>query len=123
MDIKEYSLRAEADFLPEQKYLRERVLQIEKSLGKVAAKLPPGTLSQPMDALDRARELAGDMAKQVRVRPLAEAVGAQKAWLERARTNMAAAPGQGEPPLHFNRIDLDLRLLDELLAGWNSKRN
>ncbi len=123
MDIKEYPLRPDAEILAEQAYLGRRVEQIEKSMGRVAAKLPPGELSQAMDALDRARELTNQMFKQVRVRPLGEAVAAQKDWLARAKANQDRAAGSGEPVLDFNRIELDLRLLDEILAGWKAQGN
>lgn len=122
MEIREYPLRSESDALAEQKYLRERVIQIEKNLGKVAARSgQPVALSQPMDALDRARELTNDMMKQVRVRPLEEAVASQKAWLDRAQANLEAE--NGEPKMDMNKIALDHRLLDEILAGWQSARN
>ena len=122
MAIREYHLRPEAESLPEQKYLRALVIQIEKNLGKVAARLgEPVTLSQPLDALDRARELTNDMMKQVRVRPLEEAVASQKAWLDRAQANLDAS--NGEPKNDMNKIELDQRLLDEILAGWQVSRN
>jgi len=122
MEIREYHLRPETESLPEQIYLRERVIQIEKNLGKVAARLgEPVTLSQPLDALDRARELTNDMMKQVRVRPLEEAVSSQKAWLDRAQVHLDAS--NGEPKMNMNKIDLDQRLLDEILAGWQATRN
>ena len=97
MDIKDYPLRADAEYLAEQAYLRGRVQQIEKSLGKVAAKLAPGELSQPMDALDRARELSNQLEKQVRVQSLESAIASHKAWLDRARANQARAASSGEP--------------------------
>lgn len=120
--INEYSMRPDADFLPEQVYLRKRVEQIEKGMGKLAGRArEPQVITQQMDALDRARELANALQKQVRVRPLAEAVRAQQAWLERARAHQADP--KGEPRMDFNRIELDLRLLEELLAGWQAPRN
>ncbi|MCB0216672.1 MAG: hypothetical protein KDH92_08565 [Chloroflexi bacterium] len=123
MDIKDYPLRADAEYLAEQAYLRGRVQQIEKSLGKVAAKLAPGELSQPMDALDRARELSNQLEKQVRVQSLESAIASHKAWLDRARANQARAASSGEPVLDLNRIELDHRILDEILTGWHAKRN
>ncbi len=120
--INTYPLRPDADYLAEQAYLRKRVEQIEKGMGKLAGRAhEPQVITQQMDALDRARELTGSLAKQVRVRPLAEAVRAQKEWLERASAHRADP--KGEPVMAFNRIALDLRLLDEILAGWQAPRN
>ena len=120
--INEYSMRPDADFLPEQAYLRKRVEQIEKGMGKLAGRArEPQVITQQMDALERARELANALPKQGRVRPRAEAVRAQTEWLERARAHQADP--KGEPRMDFNRIELDLRLLDELLAGWQAPRN
>jgi len=120
--INAYTLRPDADYLAEQAYLRKRVEQIEKGMGKLAGRArEPQVITQQMDALDRARELTGSLAKQVRVRPLAEAVRAQKEWLERARAHQGDL--KGEPRMAFNRIELDLRLLDEILAGWQAPRN
>lgn len=120
--INDYPVRPDADFLPEQAYLRKRVEQIEKGMGRLAGRArEPQIITQPMDALDRARELANALQKQVRVRPLADCVRSQKAWLERARDHQADT--KGEPRMAFNRIELDLRLLDELLAGWQAGRN
>jgi len=120
--IPEFTFRPEADYLPEQVYLRERVVQVETGMGKIAGRQrEPAVLTQAMDVLDRARELTNDLYKQVRVRPMAEAVQRQKDWLLRARERQADP--KGEPVMHFNRIDLDLRLLDEILAGWQARRN
>lgn len=117
-----YPLRREDDYLPEQNYLTGRVLEIEKALGKVAAGLgEPTPITQPLDALDRARELAGDLAKEVRVRSLADAVRHRLDWLARAEAR--AGQAGGEPKTDLNRIALDRRLLQELEAGWKSRRN
>jgi hypothetical protein len=118
MQVEEYPMRPSAEYLPEQAFLRGKVEQIEKALGRVAAKLQPGELSQAMDALDRARELANQMHKQARVRSIESAVDAQKAWLLNARANQDRAATEGEPVMHFNRIELDLRILDEILRDW-----
>ena len=118
MEIKEYAFRPAAEFLPEQKYLRGLIEDIEKGLGKVAGRVAGAVpISQPLDALDRARELAGDMYKQVRVRPLEEALDAQVDWLGRAKANQDDST---EPRVHFNRIDLDLRLIEEIRRGWQT---
>lgn len=118
----EFTLRREAEYLPEQKYLTKRTLEIEAGLGRVAARLgEPTPISQPLDALDRARELANDMFKQVQLRPLDEAVKAQLEWLDRAEAHLNAASGEPKPDM--NRIALDRRLLSELLQGWHATRN
>jgi hypothetical protein len=117
-----YTLRPEKDYAAEQDFLSRRIKEIEKGMGKVAARTPEtGTIGQPMDALDRARELTADMYKQVRVRPLDEALQAQLDWLGRAEANLAQA--DGEPKLALNRIALDRRLLTDLLTQWRAIRN
>ena len=117
-----FKLRRENDYLPEQEYLTRRILDIEKSLGKVAARLgAPTPITQPLDALDRAREIAGDLAKEVRVRSLEEAVRHRLGWL--ARAEVRAGQVGGEPKAELESIDLDRRLLQELEAGWKSRRN
>jgi len=118
----EYALRPTAEFLAEQKHLEQRMAQIEKNMGKVAARAPGAApIAQPMDALDRARELVTDLAKQVRVRPLEEAVQRQLAWLDAAEARLGKQ--DGEPKVEYNRIDLDRRLLAEILQGWKARRN
>ena len=117
-----YALRPAADYAAEQRFLTRRIQEIEKGMGKVAARTPEGgPIPQPMDALDRARELTADMFKQVRVRPLDEALQAQLDWLERAEANLAEA--NGEPKVALNRIALDRRLLTDLQALWRAQRN
>ena len=124
MPIREYQVRPESEFLKEQTYLRERVEQVEKGLGKIAGQHPGATpLTQPLDTLDRARELAGQLIKQARVRPLEEAITAQIEWLQRARANQEASKTNGEPKMELRSIDLDLRILSEILAGWRARRN
>lgn len=118
----DYALRPEAEFLAEQKYLNGRMEDIEKNLGKVAARLgTPTPITQPLDALDRARELVGDMFRQVRVRSLEDAIRTQLAWLDAAERRLAAR--DGEPKVKFNRIELDRRLLGDILAGWKAWQN
>ena len=120
--VTEYAARPEAEVLPEQRYLAERMAEIEKGMGKVAARVSGATqLTQPMDALDRARELVGDLHKQIRLRSLEEAVEAQLAWLERAEARQATSGG--EPKVAFNRIALDRTLLTEIREGWRARRN
>ena len=43
--------------------------------------------------------------------------------LDRARANQARRAGSGEPVLDLNRIEVDHRILDEILAGWHAKQN
>lgn len=117
-----YTLRPEADYAAEQKFLTARIQEIEKGMGKVAARNPEVLpIPQTMDALDRARELTADLFKQVRVRPLAEAIQAQLDWLDRAEANLAQA--NGEPKVALNRIALDRRLLTDLLTLWRARQN
>jgi hypothetical protein len=117
-----YPRRPDAEFLAEQKYLEGRMAQIEKNLGKVAARQADAVvINQPLDALDRARELVGALARQVRVRRLEDAVQAQIAWLDAAEARLAQS--DGEPKVGFNRIELDRRLLDDIRAGWVARRN
>ena len=119
---KTYTPRPEADVLPEQRYLTERMAQIEKGMGKVAARLgTPTPIEQSLDALDRARELVADMLKQIRLRPIEEAVRAQLDWLDRAEARLGVA--DGEPKIGHNRIALDRRLLTDVLEGWRARRN
>lgn len=117
-----YALRAEADYAAEQKFLNQRVLDIEKGLGVVAARTGAvQPIPQRLDALDRARELTLDMFKQVRVRPLEEAIAAQLAWLDQAEARLGQA--DGEPKVGYNRIALDRRLLSDLLGLWRAQKN
>ena len=117
-----YELRPEKDYAAEQKFLNQRILDIEKGMGKVAARsLETMPIPQTLDALDRARELTGDMFKQVRVRPLEEAVAAQLAWLDEAESRLAQA--SGEPKVGYNRIALDRRLLTDLVELWRAGQN
>jgi hypothetical protein len=116
------TLRPEADLRPEQSFLQRRIEAIESAMGEVAAVSGGATpLSQPLDALDRSRELASDLLRQVRVRPLPQAVDAQLAWLDRAEARLAKA--DGEPKVGFNRIALDRRLLQDVKTAWQSERN
>lgn len=117
----DYALRPFNDYLPEQAYLSDRMQQVERGLGRVAARLgEPTPITEPLDALDRARELVADMAKQVTVRPLEAAIQAQLAWLERAEARLGQA--DGEPKHDLNRIALDRVLLEDLREGWRALR-
>jgi len=117
-----YGMRPDTEFLVEQQYLQQRITDIERSMGRVAARhAEPVGISQPMDALDRARELVGDMLRQVRVRSLEDAIRAQLAWLDAAEQRLERR--DGEPKIAFNRIELDRRLLGDILTGWRARRN
>jgi len=119
--IPTYTRREDADLEREQRFLQEAVLEIEKALGKVAARQDrPTPVTQPLDALDRAREITNDMYKQVRMRPLEEAVEAQLDWLSRAEAKARA--GDGEPKIGYSKIALDRRLLTDLLERWRTSR-
>jgi len=118
----EITPRPVAEVLPEQLYLTARLGEIDRGLGRLAARLgAPTPITQPMDALDRARELVADMQKQVAVRPLEASIAAQVAWLDAAEARLGA--DDGEPKLDLDRIALDRVLLGELLEGWRSRRN
>ena len=117
-----YTLRPAQEYIAEQQFLNQRILDIEKGMGKVAARssgqMP---VAQNLDALDRARELTGDMFKQVRVRPLEEAIQAQLAWLDRAEASLGQ--DNGEPKIDLNRIALDRRLLQDIQTLWRAQGN
>ncbi len=112
-----YNLRRPERYLPEQAYLTDRVLRIEQGMGRVAARLgQPTPITSSLDALDRARELASHLNREVTVRPLSEAIQARLEWLDRAEARQAQA--DGEPKNDLKMLVLDRVLLDELLAGW-----
>lgn len=115
-----YTLRAQEDIVPEQVFLQRRVIEIEKAMGRVAAHgaVP---IAQPLDVLDRAREITNDMYRQVRVRPLSEAISGQLEWLDRAEERLQQ--DDGEPKVDFNRVVLDRRLLHDLERAWAAERN
>lgn len=117
-----YAIRAEQDYAAEQKFLNQRVLDIETGLGVVAARTSAAAPIPPrLEALSRARELTLDMYKQVRVRPMEEAILAQLAWLDEAESRMGKA--DGEPKVGYSRIALDRRLLTDLLELWRAQKN
>lgn len=116
-----YTPRPTAESLAERKFLARRLAEVERGLGRVAAVLgTPTPITQPLDVLDRARELTGDLVKQVQVIPLEEAITAHLAWLERAEARLAE--DDGEPKVALDRIDLDRRLLGDLLVAWQAAR-
>lgn len=117
----DYALRPFNDYAAEQSYLTDRMQQVERGLGRVAARLgEPTPITEPLDALDRARELVADLYKQVTVRSLEAAVQAQLDWLDRADARLGLA--DGEPKHDLNRIALDRALLEDLREGWRALR-
>jgi len=117
----EYLLRRPDRYLSEQAYLQQRFLEVEKNLGRVAARLgQPTPITSPLDALDRAREITSDLSREVTVRALDEAIEARLEWLDRAEARQGAQ--DGEPKNDLNRIALDRVLLLELKSGWSSDR-
>lgn len=119
--MKEYPLRAHTEYLPEQEYLTGRMADVEKGMGKIAARLgEPTPITEPLDVLDRARELVADMFKQVTVRPLEEAVDLQLQWLDRAEARLGAE--DGEPKNDLTRIPIDRVLLETIREGWLGSR-
>lgn len=117
-----YTLRPSAEYAAEQQFLNKRILEIEKGMGRVAARNEAQQpIPQQLDALDRARELTGDLFKQVRVRPLNEAIEAQLAWLDQAEAKLGQA--DGEPKLGMRSIALDRRLLQDIQALWRAQGN
>jgi hypothetical protein len=116
------TLRPYEAYAAEDSFLGDRIDQVEKAMGRLAARLgEPTPITQPLDVVDRAREITADVRKQVRLRPLEDAVAAQLAWLDRAEQRAAA--GGGEPVPDLNRIALDRRLLRDLLAAWHARGN
>lgn len=116
----EGTVRPTEEYSTEQAFLSSRMAEIEKGLGRLAARSGrPTPITQPLDALDRARELVGELDKQVLMRPLAEALRARIAWLERAQARREEDADEEIPDL--NRIALDHRILTDLLAEWESR--
>jgi hypothetical protein len=112
--------RPEGDTLAERRFLGERLVSVEKDMGRLAARLgapTPGV--QEMDALDRARELLADLRAEVSVRPLDEAMSAHLAWLDRAQADRSGAEESSLPALDM--IDLDRRILTDLQRSWRAR--
>lgn len=119
--MKEYPLRPYTEYLPEQQYLTGRMNEVEKGMGKIAARLgEPTPITESLDVLDRARELVADLYKQVTVRPLVEAVETQLRWLDRAEARLGQA--DGEPKNDLTRIPIDRVLLETIRQGWRTTR-
>jgi hypothetical protein len=120
-ELKATELRPLEDYGPEQKFLQSRMGEIERDMGKVAAKegraIP---LTQPMDALDRARELVAELEKQVLIRPLDEAIATRLDWLDRVEARRSEN-GDDTMPL-LNKVALDRRILGDVLSDWESRR-
>lgn len=116
----DYAFRSREDYEAEQRYLTERMMQVEKGMGRVAAKLgEPTPITSQLDTLDRSRELVADMYKQVTVRSLEDAIAAQLDWLDRAEARQAAEGG--EPKTDMNRIPVDRAILEEIRDGWRAQ--
>ncbi len=117
-DSNAYEPRSASQIAAEERYLRHRLEQIEKGLGTVAARLAaPAPAGPSLLALDRARQLAGELLAQIRVRTLEEAITARLEWLDRAA---ARRKESAEPLPRLDLTDLDRRLLTDLLAAWRS---
>jgi hypothetical protein len=112
-------VRGADEYGVERAYLNERMSEIEKGMGKVAARgESPDTIGQDLDSLDRARELVSELEKQVLVRPLDEAIDARLDWLERVETRHEET--SGEPLPAMTAIPLDRAILQDLAEGWES---
>jgi len=117
----DFPLRPHSDYQTEQAYLTERMHEIERDMGRVAARLgEPTPITEGLDTLDRARELVGHLFRQVTVTPLDEALDRRLEWLR--RTEKRQGRDDGEPKLAFNRIPLDIALLESLRDGWRKRR-
>jgi len=118
--IQDYAPRPASETLRERTFLERRIVEVERDMGRLAAGIgAPAPITQELDVLDRARELWGDMLRQVRVRPLDDAVTAQLDWLNRVEERQARADGEPKPDL--NRVALDRRLLSDLLRSWRAE--
>lgn len=108
-------------FARERRYLQQRLEQIERGLGALAARHgTPTPSTQQLEALERGRQLAAELLRQIRVRSLEEAIQSRLDWLERAAARRAQPSDEALPELQL--LDLDRRLLAELLAGWRNVR-
>lgn len=120
--IHDYPRRPLADSTRERRFLERRLVEVERDMGRLAARLgAPTPITQELDVFDRARELVNDMLKQVHVRPLDEAIAAQLDWL--GRVEERHGEDGGEPKTDLNRIALDRRLLEDLHRGWRAEAN
>jgi hypothetical protein len=119
MPIKEFSARPMDERKAEQAYLRRRLGQVEKGFGKLAARLPaPSPLTPDQFAIARARELIGDLDREIRLRPLEHAIQNRLTWLE--RVEQRAKSDDGEPKPKYSGIPLDRAILGDLLKGWQA---
>lgn len=120
--VQSFPMRPETEIHAEQAFLQRRLVEIERSMGVVAAVGGGATaISQPLDVLDRARELTSDTLRQVRIRSIEECVNGQISWLDRSEAKIGLA--DGEPKLALDRIVLDRRLLSDILKAWRAGRN
>ncbi len=113
-------IRAVDEIEPEQAFLQKRLVEIERDMGRVAADVGRAIdLTQPLDALDRARELVAELDKQVLVRPLDEAIAKRIEWLDRAEERRSGDASPALPTL--DKIELDRRILRDVLTDWSSR--
>ncbi len=116
-----YERRPASAVAEEERYLKRRLEEIEAGMGAVAARLEAPTPAVPqVQALDRARQLTAELLRQIRVRTLDEAIAARLDWLERAAVRRTQEVTEPLPELGL--IDLDRRLLTDLLAAWQREK-
>ena len=100
-----------------QHYLKNRLDQVDKGLGKLAARLPaPAPLTPEQMSVTRAREIIGDLSREVRVRSLEAAIEGRLNWLARSIERTARADGEPKPLMTVP--ELDIAILKDLLSGW-----
>lgn len=119
--MRDYALRSENETASERRFLERRIANVERDMGRLAARLGTPTPQAPeLEVLDRARALFSDLHKQVRVRPLEDALGSRLDWLSRAAARRADGP-DADPKPELGLIALDQRLLSDLLEQWHSE--
>jgi hypothetical protein len=117
----EHTPRSAADSQAERTYLERRLSEVDRYLGQLAARLgTPTPITQELDTLDRARELAGELLMEINVRTLDEAMSAKLAWLDRMEARQANRGG--EPAIALRTVALDRRLVEEIRRGWETRR-
>ena len=116
----DFSSRPETESRLEREFLERRHAEAERAMGQLAARLgAPTPVTRPMEALERARGLIGDLQKEVRVRTLDDAIASRLEWLERVRSR-AAGGDDAAPALEL--LDLDARLLADLQRAWRARQ-
>lgn len=117
----EFTMRPESETTAEREFLRRRLEAVERDMGRLAARFGAPTPATPqMDVLDRARDLLSDLLRQVRVRPLDEALTARLEWLDRAQARRDREDDP-EPKPVLDRIALDRRVLSDLRHSWDAR--